>query len=188
MIFPFFFYSSLLETCLRKWRLCNNSRMCILLKKTKRKNAQKIVKMAELNTTVWPTRLVQNKTQKKKYAAACPTRLCSSLWIVNSKQIIQKGNKLPKLDFLEVWSFFGGYIKVLQCAIFCKLNKPPLHYSSTDRKKSPERIFKKKWPNECDGKKTLFFPDFLFCLSSIIFMFMFRISYIDHYLKKSNSQ
>ena len=64
-------------------------------------------------------------------------------WIVNSKQIIQKGNKLPKLDFLEVWSFFGGYIKVLQCAIFCKLKKPPLH-SSTDEKKSPERIFKKK--------------------------------------------
>jgi len=105
---------------------------------------------------------------------------------VNSKQIIQKGNKLPKLDFLEVWSFFGGYIKVLQCAIFCKLNKPPLH-SSTDEKIARKNLQKKvtEW---MWWKKTLFFPDFLFCLSSIIFMFMFRISYIDHYLKKSNSQ
>jgi len=99
--------------------------------------------MAELIQQSDPPDLFKTKRRKKNYAAACPTRLCSSLWIVNSKQIIQKGNKLPKLDFLEVWSFFGGYIKVLQCAIFCKLNKPPLH-SSTDEKKSPERIFKKK--------------------------------------------
>ena len=119
---------------------------------------------------------------EKKYAAACPTRLCSSLWIVNSKQIIQKGNKLPKLDFLEVWSFFGGYIKVLQCAIFCKLNKPPLHSSTDEKNRQKESSKKSDRMNVME--KTLFFPDFLFCLSSIIFMFMFRISYIDHYLKK----
>ena len=133
-----------------------------LTKKTKRKNAQKIVKMAELNTTVWPTRLVQNKTQKKNYAAACPTRLCSSLWIVNSKQIIQKGNKLPKLDFLEVWSFFGGYIKVLQCAIFCKLNKPPLHYSSTDEKIIARKNLQKKSDRMNVMEKNIIFPK-IFC-------------------------
>ena len=131
-----------------------------LTKKNEKKNAQKIVKMAELNTTVWPTRLVQNKTQKKNYAAACPTRLCSSLWIVNSKQIIQKGNKLPKLDFLEVWSFFGGYIKVLQCAIFCKLNKPPLHSSTDEKNRQKESSKKSDRMNVME--KNIIFPK-IFC-------------------------
>jgi len=114
-----------------------------LTKKKEKKKRAKIVKMAELIQQSDPPDLFKTKRRKKNYAAACPTRLCSSLWIVNSKQIIQKGNKLPKLDFLEVWSFFGGYIKVLQCAIFCKLNKPPLH-SSTDEKNRQKESSKKK--------------------------------------------
>ena len=148
-----------------------------LTKKKRKEKTRKNCQDGRINTQSDPTDLFKTKRRKKKYAAACPTRLCSSLWIVNSKQIIQKGNKLPKLDFLEVWSFFGGYIKVLQCAIFCKLKSLP--YTPQQTKKSPERIFKKKVTEWMWWKKTLFFPDFLFCLSSIIFMFMF--SHILHW-------
>ena len=129
-----------------------------LTKKKRKEKTRKNCQDGRINTQSDPTDLFKTKRRKKKYAAACPTRLCSSLWIVNSKQIIQKGNKLPKLDFLEVWSFFGGYIKVLQCAIFCKLNKPPLH-SSTD-----EKIARKNLQKKSDRmnvmEKNIIFPRF----------------------------
>ena len=162
--------------------------MCILLRKKKEKKKRaKNCQDGRINTQSDPPDLFKTKRRKKNYAAACPTRLCSSVWIVNSKQIIQKGNKLPKLDFLEVWSFFGGYIKVLQCAIFCKLNKPPLH-SSTDEKNRQKESSKKKWPNEWDGKNIIF-PRFfvLFVFNSFLCSCFAYLTLIIIW-KKSNSQ